>query len=368
MAGARLRYCFWLLLLTLSLGGCHNRVPEPTPLNIVVPQGFPTRLNIPEDNPMTVEGVALGKLLFEDPHLCGYTGLNPDSLMSCSSCHQRAHNYDVGLDNPRFHNGVPHGRTGVPTHHNPMPLTNCVFNHEGYFWNGLVNQDNPQQQQRTIEDIVRMTVLAEDEFCSSESRVVSAIRSDSRYPLLFEKAFGTEEITMERIQKAIAQYVRSLISGNSKFDRYLQGLEQLTPQELHGYVLFTTEEGADCFHCHGSDGSPLFTTNLFYNNALDNLFYDDFDRMAVTGQLMDRGAYRAPSLRNIEVSAPYMHDGRFRTLDEVLQFYNEGLQYSPYASSLMHKLDEGGRHLTPSEIADLKAFLLTLTDDEFLGR
>ena len=171
---------------------------------------------------------------------------------------------------------------------------------------------------------------------------------------------------MERIQKAIAQYVRSLVSGNAKFDRYLQGQEQLTPQELHGYILFTTEEGADCFHCHGSGGSPLFTTNLFYNNGLDAIFTDPADRSAVTGSLADRGAYRAPSLRNITASAPYMHDGRFQTLDEVLTFYNEGLQYSPYVSPLMHKINEGGRHLTPNDIADLKAFLETLTDDEFL--
>ena len=173
---------------------------------------------------------------------------------------------------------------------------------------------------------------------------------------------------MERIQKAIAQYVRSLVSANSKFDRYLQGKEQLTPQELHGYVLFATEEGADCFHCHGSDGSPLFTTNLFYNNGLDAVFADEYDRMGYTGNVMDRGAYRAPSLRNVAVSAPYMHDGRFNTLDEVLTFYNEGLQYSPYVSPLMHKIQEGGRHLSPSELTDLKAFLETLTDEEFLEK
>ena len=99
---------------------------------------------------------------------------------------------------------------------------------------------------------------------------------------------------------------------------------------------------------------------------MDAIFTDPADRSAVTGSLADRGAYRAPSLRNITASAPYMHDGRFQTLDEVLTFYNEGLQYSPYVSPLMHKINEGGRHLTPNDIADLKAFLETLTDDEFL--
>ncbi|MCK9339466.1 MAG: c-type cytochrome, partial [Bacteroidales bacterium] len=152
-----------------------------------------------------------------------------------------------------------------------------------------------------------------------------------------------------------------------KFDRYLRGEEQLTNQELHGYILFTTEEGADCFHCHGSDGTPLFTTNLFYNNGLDSVFTDSRDRFSVTGNVRDHGAYRAPTLRNIAVTAPYMHDGRFKTLDEVLQFYNSGLVNSPYIHPLMHKINEGGALLTPAELADLKAFLQTLTDENFLN-
>lgn len=372
MLGYRLQHtahgALWLIVLgSVLFCACRPRVEDPTPLDLQIPHGFPTMLNVPADNPLTVEGVALGKMLFEDPHLCGYLGSDPDSLMCCADCHKRAHNFDIGTDDPRFPGGVPHGRTGVETRHNAMPLTNCVFNNEGYFWNGLVSHNNPNADQRSIEDIVRMAITANDELFSTEERTVAAIRADSRYPVLFQKAFGSEEITMERIQMAIAQYVRSLVSGNSKFDRYLKGLEQLSPQELHGYVLFTTEEGADCFHCHGSGGSPLFTTNLFYNNGLDAVFTDPSDRSSVTGDEMDRGAYRAPSLRNVAVSAPYMHDGRFKTLDEVLIFYNEGLQYSPYVSPLMHKLNEGGRHLTPSDIADLKAFLQTLTDEEFLG-
>lgn len=342
------------------MGSCH-RVDPPTPLSLEIPAGFPTRLNVPQDNPLTVEGVALGKMLFEDPHLCGYTGTTPDSLMSCSSCHVAENNYDIGMNNPRFPDGVARGRTtGKPTKHNVLPLCNLIFNHEGYFWNGSISPQNPNPQQRTIEDIVLMAITADDELCSTEERTLQAIRQDARYPELFKKAFGSEEITMERIQKAIAQYVRTLVATDSKFDRYLQGKENLTPQELHGYVLFTTEEGADCFHCHGSDGSPLFTTNLFYNNGLDNQFIDPYDRASVTGDGMDRGAYRAPTLRKISCSAPYMHDGRFKTLDEVLEFYNTGLQASPYVSPLMHHLNDGGTMLTPTELQDLKAFLLTL--------
>jgi len=352
--------------LLMVCTACPHKPEEPTPLNITIPYGFPTRLNIPDDNPMTVEGVALGERLFHDPHLCGYTGNHPDSLMSCASCHDKTHNYDLGADNPRLENGRPVGRTGKPTRHNAMPLMNLVFNHEGYFWNGSICPSNTNANRRSIEDIVLMAITADDELCSTEERTLAALRADSRYPEMFKKAFGSDDITMECVQKAIAQYVRSLVSGNSKFDRYLQGKEQLTPQELHGYILFTTEEGADCFHCHGSEGSPLFTTNLFYNNGLDNVFNEPSDRFSVTGHAADHGAYRAPSLRNIAVSAPYMHDGRFKTLDEVLAFYNSGLQPSPYVSPLMHHINDGGVLLSPSEIADLKAFLNTLTDDEFL--
>lgn len=357
------------LFLVTAAASCNSGQKEeytPTPYKLEIPRFFPTHVNIPSDNPLTVEGVALGKALFNEGRLCGYMGNDPDSMMSCATCHVRANGFDVGMNNPRFPGGVTHGVTGIPTPHNAMPLFNLVFNHEGYFWNGRIHPSNPKAGQRTLEDVVTMGITAPHEMNSTAEKAVAAIRSIDYYPLMFKKAFGTEEVTIERIEKAIAQYIRTLVSGNSKFDRYMRGEEQLTPQELRGYVLFSTEEGADCFHCHGSDGSPLFTTNLFYNNGLDGTFSDDGDRHAITGNSKDIGSYRAPSLRNIEVTAPYMHDGRFKTLDEVLEFYNSGLVNSPYISPLMHKINQGGALLTPSQIADLKAFLFTLTDEEFL--
>ncbi|MDR3047888.1 MAG: hypothetical protein LBU51_09845 [Bacteroidales bacterium] len=339
---------------------------KATPYELELPHYFPTNLNIPNDNPLTVEGISLGEKLFHDGHLSGYTSTDQDSLMSCASCHRRENAFDVGIDQPRFPNGITCGRTGIPTPHSPMPLFNLIFNHEGYFWNGMIHLSNKDLQKRTIEDVVVMGILAPHEMNSTIERAVAAIKKDPSYPLLFKKAFGTEEITIDRICKAIAQYIRSLVSVNSKFDRYLQNSEQLTPQELKGYILFITEEGADCFHCHGSGGSPLFTSNLFYNNGLDVQFSDKRDRFAFTGNPNDRGAYRAPSLRNIMVTPPYMHDGRFKTIDEVLYFYNFEVQNSPYIHPLMHKVEQGGAMLTPSQIADLKAFLNTLTDEEFV--
>ena len=127
-----------------------------------------------------------------------------------------------------------------------------------------------------------------------------------------------------------------------------------------------TEQGADCFHCHGGDGNPLFTSNLFYNNGKDSVFNDLRDHSYVTGNSSDVGAYKAPTLRNLVFTAPYMHDGRFQTIDQVIDFYSEGLVWSPYISPLMHHISTGGIKLTPMEKSDLKAFLLTLTDSSFV--
>ena len=342
------------MLSLLLLASCHREEEyRPTPYDLVIPRHFPTNLNIPADNPLTVEGVALGKALFSDPIIRGYTGTEPDSMFSCATCHVPSAGFDLGADNPHLRNGRPVGVNGTSPRHNAMPLVNLVFNHEGYLWNGAAS---------SLESIVGAAIRDPDELAGDPARVVAALSADATYRSMFRKAFGTEEVTLERIQMAVAQYLRTLIAADSKFDRYLRGEEQLTAEELRGYVLFSTEEGADCYHCHGGAGTPLFTTNLFYNNGLDANPDLTGDRSSVTGQVSDRGAYRAPSLRNVAVSAPYMHDGRFTTLDEVLQFYNTGLQNSPYVHPYMHRINDGGICLTSSQLADLKSFLLTLND------
>ena len=351
----RPRTLFVLPLILLMLASCHREeVYEPTPYQLVIPRYFPTDLNIPADNPLTEEGVALGKALFSDPIIRGYTGTSPDSMFSCATCHVPSAGYDLGADNPHLRNGRPVGVHGTSPKHNALPLVNLVFNHEGYLWNGAATD---------LESIVGAAIRDPDELAADPARVVAAISANPTYRTMFAKAFGTEEVTLDRIQKAVAQYLRTLIAANSKFDRYLRGEAQLSPEELRGYILFSTEEGADCYHCHGGAGTPLFTTNLFYNNALDANPDLTGDRSSVTGNASDCGAYRAPTLRNIEKSAPYMHDGRFTTLDEVLEFYNTGLQTSPYVHPYMHRINDGGVCLTPSQLADLKSFLMTLTDE-----
>ncbi|MDR0206623.1 MAG: hypothetical protein LBI45_05145 [Bacteroidales bacterium] len=361
----------FLIIIAILLFSCEPKPPKDsfktTPYELQIPKYFPTHLNIPTDNPLTVEGIELGRHLFYEERLCGYLGNDPDLMMGCATCHLQSNNFSVGMNHPRFPNGKTFGLAGDSTPHNTMSLMNLVFNREGYMWNGLIHESNPNYTQRNLEDIVLMTILAPHEMNSTPEKTVYALKQNPKYPPLFIKAFGTEEITIERVQKAIAQFIRTLVSGNSKFDRYLRKEEKLSDAEMRGFILFSTEEGADCFHCHGGDGTPLFTTNLFYNNALSTFHTDPHDRYAVTGNQFDIGAYRAPSLRNIMVSAPYMHDGRFKTIDEVLEFYNFGLQQSPHVHPLMHKVEQGGAYLTPPQIEDLKTFLNTLSDNEFLS-
>jgi cytochrome c peroxidase len=361
-----LSFAFLAFLLLLAFCGKENDDPvfRPTLYEIEIPRFFPTKLNIPDNNPMTIEGVELGRYLFYDGRLSGRT--HPDSLMSCGTCHIQSRAFVCGIDHPKFIGGKTFGLTGISTPHNMMPLINMVFNHNGYLWNGMIHESNSDNSRRRLEDLAWMGVMAPHEMHGDTSRTVALIQGTAGYPELFYKAFGSETVTMENIGKAIAQFVRTLISANSKFDRYLRGEEQLTEPELAGYVLFMTEEGADCFHCHGGGGVPLFTTNLFYNNGKDTVFDDPRDRYSISGNPKDKGAYRAPTLRNVEHTAPYMHDGRFATLEEVIDFYSHEVKMSDHVHPLMHHAQRGGVQLTPLEKQQLLAFIRTLNDEEFL--
>jgi len=179
---------------------------------------------------------------------------------------------------------------------------------------------------------------------------------------LFKKAFDIDYIDSIHVVKAIAQFERTLISSNSKYDKYLRQEVQLTPSELNGYVIFNTEKG-DCFHCHGTD---MFMDNLFHNNGLDAEPFTDLGLAKVTGLSSDNGKFKVPTLRNIEFSAPYMHDSRFSSLEEVVEHYSGGLNYSSTVDPLMKKLNIGGLQLTNQEKQDLIAFLKTLSDTDFI--
>ena len=317
-----------ILALTVLLS-CQPQAEEgyqPTPYELPTPLFFPTINNIPEDNPMTEEGVALGEKLFSEE-----LGRSSEKLAihNCGSCHHKEYSFEGGPDATLEHLG---------TEHTMLPLINLAWNTTGLGWKGQV---------KTLEDMVYAAYTDPLEINADTTEVVQLLRQSDTYPTLFKKAFGTDEITFVMVEKAIAQYVRSLVFANSKFDRYLRGEEQLNQDEMEGYRLFITENGADCFHCHGGGSNALFTTNLLYNNGLDAAL---------------QGEFKAPTLRNIALTSPYMHDGRFTTLDEVIDFYSEGVQYSDHISPLMHHVMQGGVQLTLEEKRQLKAFLNTLTD------
>lgn len=342
----------WLLFLILVLVfACSSddktETYEPTPLALNIPEIFEQNIIspvIPNNNPQTVEGVALGKKLFFDNKLSG------DETMSCASCHSPQLAF---TDNTATSDGID----GIFGTRNAMPLFNLAWNYgERFNWDGQA-LSLERQALEPVQNPIEMHANWED--------VVLKLQNDPDYPELFRLAFKTSTITKELVTKAIAQFERTLISANSKFDKFLLGQATLTPQEQNGLNVFMDETRGDCFHCHGSPNNPLWTDNIFHNNGLDANF-TDLGLGAVTGDSNDNGKFRSPSLRNLAYTAPYMHDGRFNTLDEVIEFYSTGLQDSPTVDSLMKKLDQGGVNLTTQDKADLKAFLLSLSDPSFL--
>jgi cytochrome c peroxidase len=341
---------FVIFLVFLLLWSCsdEDNAYQPVPYQLEIPELFASRiLNpvIPIDNPLTEEGVALGKQLFFDPILSG------DGSKSCASCHHQELAFSDDLPTSQ-------GVSGNFGRRNSMPLFNLAWNYnERFAWDG---------KELSLERQALEPVENPNEMGSNWEEVIDRLRAHERYPELFAKAFPSENLSPELVTKAIAQFERTLISANSKFDRYTLGLTELSPQELNGLDIFLREDKGDCFHCHGNPNNPLWTNNDFHNNGLDAVF-TDLGLGEVTGDPQDHGKFRTPSLRNLQYTAPYMHDGRFETLEEVIDFYSEGLQNSATVDPLMKNVAQGGVQLSESDKADLKAFLLTLSDPSFVS-
>ena len=319
----------------------------PTPVNLEIPPLFNSLLlppSVPTDNPQTIEGIALGRKLFYEPLLSN------DGTQACANCHLAEKSFS---DPNRFSTGI----TGEMGTRNAMPIVNLAWNFQNRFlWDGSAY---------SLEDQVDDPIENPIEMNNTWPNVVATLQATSEYPDLFEQAFGTTTITREFVAKAIAQFERTLISGNSRFDQYLLGDNNaITAQEINGFNVFMDENRGDCFHCHGNEFNPLWTNNAFHNNGLDASF-EDLGLGGVTGDPLDYGKFKSPTLRNLAYTAPYMHDGRFATLDEVINHYSEGLVYSNTIDPLMKNIAEGGAQLTDSDKADLKAFLLSLSEPGF---
>ena len=324
---------------------------EIGPYALEYPAYFGDQMALYPSNPLTKEGVFLGRMLFYEKRLSG------NNKMSCGTCHQQAKAFTDGK-------AVSRGIDGKDGRRSTMSLVNLLWV-RNLFWDGRA---------ATLEEQALVPIQDSLEMHQSLDRGVAKLQRTPTYPPLFKLVFGSDQITKENLVKALAQFERTLISSNSRYDRYLQGKYRPTSAELTGSILFMTHpipenalRGANCGDCHAG---PKTFMDFFHNNGLE-ANPKDVGREGVTKRTQNRGMFRIPSLRNIALTAPYMHDGRFKTLTEVLDHYNEHLQPSATLSPLLMEAtnQHGGQSLllTPQEKTAVLAFLNMLTDSTFIA-
>jgi cytochrome c peroxidase len=347
--------------MLLALAGCKHdadavdpegAVDKPTAYNLQVPSNFPALPAVPADNALTNEGVALGRQLFYEK------ALSLNGTVACASCHRQELAFTDGLAHST-------GVNGSTTLRGSMSLANLAWEPK-LMWDGAATG---------LESQARIPIENPLEMHQSLSAGVAKLQATDKYPALFRKAFGSSTITEANVQKALAQFERTLISGNSRYDRFRRGdATALSDYEQQGMTLFLTHpepsirlRGGNCGDCHGGD---LQTDHQFRNNGLD-LTFTDRGLGALTGQPTDNGKFRVPSLRNIALTAPYMHDGRDTSLAQVVDHYDKHVvRNSPNIDPLLLNASNTSSgttlNLTTSEKAKIVAFLRTLTDSTFI--
>ena len=349
------KFSFILILVLILATSCRKDMVERsiTPYTPDVPSHFPA-MPIPAENPMSVEGVELGRQLFYEEKL------SRDNTIACASCHKQEYAFS---DNNQFSQGID-GQFG---NRNSMAMINLAWQ-EDFFWDG---------RDETLEEQIIEPVIASHEMDQSWAQTIQKLKAEVEYRNQFFTVFGVEDFDSTHVAKAIAQFLRTLISGKSKYDvmyKYQNSLpltaeeqeiyNNITVQEWAGMDVFFSLSAGDCLHCH--DGA-LAQVNMFANNGLDASFEDDPGRMLVTGNPNDAGKFKVPTLRNIELTAPYMHDGRFSDLGEVVNHYSTGLVESSTIDPLMEFAHQGGVQLDAQERQLLITFLKTFTDQEFIN-
>jgi cytochrome c peroxidase len=305
-------------------------------VHLKVPAYFPP---LADTTVLTEEKITLGKKLFFDERLSG------NNRISCATYHQPKHFFadTVALSE----HGVSHQRL---KRHTPT-LLNVAWIQHGLFWDGGASN---------LASLVFAPLQHKDEMAQDLKSLVAELSADHVYKDLFQRAFGNDSITSANIARALAQYQMTLLSTDSRYDRWLQGKDTLTLIEQKGLKLFTK----NCAVCHVP---PLFTDNRFHNNGISNSFSPKHEgieqgRARITLKKEDMGKFKTPTLRNIAHTAPYMHDGRFKNLDEVLLHYTNGIkQYPTLDGSLEHSI-----RLSPIDQEAIIAFLKTLTDEQLL--
>lgn len=304
---------------------------------------------IPADNMLTKEKVTLGRMLFYEKKL------SKDLTQSCADCHAQK---DAFTDIRPFSIGVEKKEGG----RNAMPIFNLAFHSNGFFWDGRAPLLRDQAL-KPIQDPLEMN--------ETLTNVVSKLQSDKKYVDQFIRAFGNDTVSSFKVSLALEQFMVTIVSHDSRYDKYLKGEVVFTPEEIRGKELFFAEtdplnnlKGAECFHCHGSYN---FTNNDFMNNGLDEeVNFKDLGRFNVSLKEKDKATFKVPSLRNIALTAPYMHDSRFNTLEEVIDHYNSNVKKSSTTTEILQN-NFSGLNLTAQDKKDLIAFLKTLSDPTYLN-
>ena len=303
---------------------------------------------VPGDNQLTNAGVQLGRMLFYDKQL------SSNGTLACAGCHVQENAF---TDTNQFSTGV----LGFMGGRQAMVSFNMLWNNNEFFWDGRAHFLRDQAL-KPIQDSLEMN--------ESLVNVVSKLSVSQSYKDQFERAFGSDEINNLKISLALEQFMNSIVSYNSKYDKFVRSELTLNASEERGRNLFFDEynpffpsiSGADCAHCHTGNN---FENDNYMNNGLDSdAGFTDTGREKVTNNAMDRAKFKVPTLRNIELTFPYMHDGRFNTLEEVVDHYNSGLVYSSTIDPALENTRTTGLMLTTQDKADLVAFLKTLTDTD----
>lgn len=311
------------------------------PLEFTVPSNFPAPLYDMENNPPTKLGFELGKKLFYDGRL------SANGFISCGFCHEQKTAFT--------HHGhqFSHGINDLEGTRNTPAIQNAAFMKE-FTWDGATSH---------LDLFPIIPITNEVEMGETLSNVISKLKSDTEYLNLFQNAFEDGEVNNENFLKALSQFTVMMVSSNSKYDKYVRQEPdgQFTETELEGLAIFQSK----CGFCHSSD---LFSDGQFRNNGLPpNPSLMDIGREEVSGAQSDRYKFKVPSLRNVELTAPYMHDGRFGSLMAVLDFYTDGIVDSPTLDPLLKKEGLPGISLSPSEKIALISFLTTLTDETYIN-
>jgi cytochrome c peroxidase len=300
------------------------------------------------NNTVSVEGAELGRLLFYDPIL------SADSTFSCGSCHHQEYAFS---DNASVSLGI----YADSLSRNTMPLFNLAW-YPSMFWDG---------RSPSIENQVFHPVSNPVEMDLNWEIAAERVNRSAFYIKKFRAIFKTDKIDSTHIALVIAQFERTLISANSKYDKVLRGETYLNAQEYRGFVLANDQSKGNCLQCHTTDADALGTTRMFSNNGLSlansETDYPDIGLSAHTNDSTDAGKFKIPSIRNVGFTAPYMHDGRFETLEEVLDFYSDNLQHSYNRDSKLAPNYSRGFNLNTQEKKDIIAFLHTLSDSSFVS-